>query len=171
MSALSRPSPASGSARRSPRHSAKSETKFAPVPGVERIGGFKAWVEPRRNRCLRLIRYLGKANAGAVGQINQQFAFAARIADRDEAARRGAAPGGEEQQGSGELIERLDADDAVAIEQRVIGEIAARQRAGVSERAAAAAAVRPTLSATTGTPRRRRALAPLRSPVDRAPPR
>ena len=104
------------------------------APGVERIGGFKAWVEPRRNRCLRLIRYLGKANAGAVGQIDQQLAFAARIADRDEAARRDAAPGGEEQQGSRELIERLDADDAVAIEQRAIGEIAARQRAGVSER-------------------------------------
>ena len=46
----------------------------------------------------------------------------------------GAAAGREEQQRARELVQRLDAHDAVAVEQRLVGEVAAGHRAGVRER-------------------------------------
>ena len=63
-----------------------------------------------------------------------QFALAAGIADRDKAASYGAALGGEQQQRRGEFVERLDPDHAIAIEQGVIGKVAAGERAGMRQR-------------------------------------
>ena len=107
----------------------------AGAPGVERIGGFEAGIEPRGDRGLRLRRDRGEGDAGAIGEIDQHFALAAGIADRDEAARRDAAIRGQQQQRGGEFVERLDPYHAVAIEQRAKGEVAAGDRARMGERA------------------------------------
>ena len=62
------------------------------------------------------------------------FAFPARIADRHEAARPDAPFRRKQQQGRGELVERFDPDHAMALEQSVVGKIAARERAHMGQR-------------------------------------
>ena len=55
----------------------------AGAPGVERIGGFEAGIEPRGDRGLRLRRDRGERDAGAIGEIDQHFPLAPGVADRD----------------------------------------------------------------------------------------
>ena len=83
---------------------------------------------------LRRRRDRGEGNAGALREVDEHLALAAGIVDRDERSGAGPAAGREEEQRARELVERLDADHAVTVEQRLVGEIAAGHRAGVGER-------------------------------------
>ena len=106
----------------------------ARAPGVERIGGFEPGIQPGGDRRFRAFGDRGEGDARAIGKIDEQLAFPAGIADRHEPARPGAPFRRKQQQGRGELVERLDPDHAVALEQSVVGEIAARERACMGKR-------------------------------------
>ena len=103
-------------------------------PRIERIVGFEARIEARTDRLLRRRRDRGERDAGALREVDEHLALAARVVDRDERSGACAAAGREQKQRAGELVERLDADDAIAVEQRLVGKIAARHCAGVRER-------------------------------------
>ena len=103
-------------------------------PRVERIGRHQTGVEPRGDCVPRRRRERRERHTGALREIDEHFAFAAGVVNRNERPGTRAAAGGEKQQRARELVERLDADDTVAIEQRVVGEIAAGHRARMRQR-------------------------------------
>ena len=107
---------------------------MAGAPGIQRIDGIKAVVQPFGQTCRGPVRNLRERHPGIIGQIGQMFALAARIGDGNQTARHHHAGLGGELQCGGEFIHLTHAQDAMAFEHGVINRIVTGQGSGMTDR-------------------------------------
>ena len=105
----------------------------ASAPRIERVDGRQSRIEQRLEAADALRRQLREAHASRVCAIDQQLPLTAGIVDRDEPAAADGMRLREHDQRRRELLEIVDTMDAVAIEQRLVAGILARNRPGVRD--------------------------------------
>ncbi len=104
------------------------------APGVQRIDRLQPELQPLPKPRHRGRADLGEGHVMRGREVDHQLTLAAGVLDRREPARCRRPSLREEQQGCRQLVQRVDARDAMAVEQRLIGGVVPRDGAGVAER-------------------------------------
>ena len=105
MSAANTPSAALSSASNVRKQSSKTVAKSAPVPHASSgLLGSRPGSRRAPIACFVAGAMRSERDAGALREVDEHLALAARVVDGDERSGARAAAGGEQKQGAGELV-------------------------------------------------------------------